>query len=125
MGKQIIAIMCLALGLGFATVTFATAANNYGALAYSPSTGAWGGAYDYASRRAAENRALSECRARGRGCQVAVWFRNACGAISVGNNGGWGSGWGSSRSRAEREARAVCRNYDSGCRAYAWTCTSR
>lgn len=119
---------CLAMAVLLATALAGPStalAANYGAIAYSPSTGAFGRSWDYPNRRGAERRALNGCRAHARDCRVAIWFRNACGALAVGNRGGWGSGWGNSRSRAQNEARAVCRRHTNNCKIRVWQCTSR
>jgi len=97
---------------------------NFGAIAYAPATGAYGQSYDYGSRRQAENRAMLECRARSAGCRIAVWFRNACGAVASGPFG-WGQGWGNSRARAQYEALASCSRHTGGCGIRAWACTTR
>jgi len=102
----------------------ASARDNFGAIAYSPSTGAHGWSYDYASRAAAEEVALANCRQLAGDCVVPVWFRNACGALAVGS-GGHGSGWGTSRRLAERFALRSCRKNTSGCWIKRWACTTR
>jgi hypothetical protein len=114
------ALLAMALMLSPASAN----AEWFGAIAYSPSTGAQGYSYDYPDRWSAENRALQECNARSGGCRVAVWFRNACGALAVGNSG-WGSGWGNNQRRAEAEALGVCRRHSRGCSVVRWVCTSR
>jgi hypothetical protein len=78
--------------------TAAAADDNFGAIAFSSSSGATGYSYDYDSRDGAEERALQEC---GPGCKVVLWFKNACGALAVGEGSGYGTGWASSRSEAE------------------------
>jgi serine/threonine-protein kinase len=114
-------LACLLLG-GFASVA---AAQGYcGAIAYSPSTRAHGWAYDYASRREAESRALSECRRHAGDCVVPVWFCNACGALAAGSEG-YGSGWGTSRKVAEGSALQSCRRYSGDCSVMRWVCTTR
>jgi len=100
------------------------AANNYGAIAYSPSTRAHGWAYDYPSRAAAERAALANCRRQASDCTVPIWFRNACGALAIGPNG-YGTGWGTSRGLAERYALSSCRRHSSGCAVTRWVCTTR
>ena len=122
MGKLLAACFCgLAALLGAGP---AAARDNYGAIAYSPSTKADGWAYDYASRAAAEGAALSNCRQNAGDCTVPIWFRNACGALAVGSNG-YGSGWGSNRRRAETYALSTCRKNTSGCSVKRWACTTR
>jgi len=114
------------MGAALAALLFAMPAvahaDWFGAIAYNPGSGAYGYSIDYPDRYGAENRALYEC---GGGCRVAVWFRNACGALAVGYNGGWGSGWGSSRQRGEYEAINACSRYTSNCAIRAWACTRR
>ena len=112
---------CLAVLLGAGTVA---AQNNYGAIAYSPSTGAHGWSYDYGSRAAAEDVALSACRRHAGDCLIPIWFRNACGALAVGSNG-YGSGWGSNRRLAENFALRSCRQRTGGCWIKRWACTTR
>jgi len=102
----------------------AAQAQNFGAIAYSPSSGANGYSYDYGSRGGAQNRAMSECRKRARDCRIAIWFKNACGAVATGRNG-WGSGWGNDRNRAELEAIKSCNQHSGGCRIKVYACTSR
>lgn len=102
----------------------AQSGNLYGAIAFSQSTGAHGYSYDYESRRSAERRALRECRQHGGGCKVATWFRNACGALAVGNRQGWGASWGDTRRQARREARRICRGYTGGCEIVRTVCTN-
>lgn len=98
--------------------------DRYGAIAYSPSTRAHGWAYDYASRRDAERRALSRCGRHARDCIVPVWFRNACGALAIGFDG-YGTGWGESRKQARTYALESCRRYSGGCSVVRWVCTSK
>lgn|GEM_PF-5377611 len=67
------AAVALAVLSCFLAPSMALAADNYGAIAYSKSSGAYGYSYDFGSREAAEERALSECRARGDGCKIRCW----------------------------------------------------
>ena len=102
------------------------AANNYGAIAFSVVNGAHGYSYDYPSRRVAEQVALRACRQHGGiGCRVAIWFRNACGALAVGSGNGWGANWGTTRAAATRNAMRACRRHTSGCGIRRWACTTR
>lgn len=94
----------------------------YGAISYSPSTGKYGYSYDYNYRSGAESAARNQCARRD--CSTLLWFRNACGSLAVGRNG-YGSGWGSNRARAKREALKSCRRYTGGCRVVNTICTTR
>ena len=103
----------------------AEAGDRYGAIAYSPSTGAYGWSYDHVSRAAAEGAALAQCNQRAGDCQVPLWFQNACGALAIGDGGGWGTGWGTSRGLAEGYALQTCRQYTGNCSVRRWACTAR
>jgi serine/threonine-protein kinase len=97
---------------------------NYGAIAYSQSTGCWGYSYNYGSRQAAISEALRRCGESD--CQWKVWFKNSCGALAKAENGALGWSWGAD-SRAEAEARALeeCESRGSNCEIICWACTSR
>lgn len=116
-------VLCALLVAGV-LVPGAALADNYGAIAYSQSTGSMGWSYDYASRRQAEDVALQNCRQHASDCHVPLWFRNACGAIAVGENG-FGTGWGTDRGLAESYALDTCRKYTSACSVRRWVCTTR
>jgi Domain of unknown function (DUF4189) len=102
----------------------AAAQNNFGAIAYSPGSGAHGWAIDHPSREAAESAAMDNCRKHAGDCTVPIWFRNACGALAVGASG-YGSGWGTSRQLAESYALQTCRKYTRNCGIRRWACTTR
>ncbi|MBO3760741.1 DUF4189 domain-containing protein [Ciceribacter sp. L1K22] len=102
--------------------TAESAGQSFGAIAYSPQTGAMGWSYDFGNQRQAERRALSGCAKRARDCRVAIWFSNGCGAVAVGSSG-WGSGWGGDRNRAEYEAMGSCAKNSYGCRVVRWQCS--
>ncbi len=86
---------------------------SFGAIARSPSTQSKGYSWNYPTRKAAENRALSECENSGNvgDCQVLIWANNACMSISEGSNGAAGSGWSTDMVDAENRANQVCRQY--------------
>ncbi|MBW4612513.1 MAG: DUF4189 domain-containing protein [Desmonostoc vinosum HA7617-LM4] len=67
----------------------------YGAIAYSQSTGVYTSAISL-SREEAEHIALYDCTRQSRtdDCSVPLWFKNAWGALAVGSNGAYGTGWG-------------------------------
>lgn len=100
------------------------AADNYGAIAYSPSTKVYAWSYDYPSRGAAESEALSKCRKQASDCIVPLWFRDSCGALAIGS-GGYGTAWATERSNAERQALVVCRRHSKDCAVKRWVCTTR
>ncbi len=71
-----------------------------------------GYSWNYRTRRAGEKRALNACTGS---CRIAVWFHHTCGAIAVGERGGWGTGWHGNKNEARRKAIAFCTKVDTGC----------
>jgi serine/threonine-protein kinase len=98
-------------------------AASYGAIAFSPDTGAAGYSTRRQSRGNAQEWALYYCGQHANDCRIAINFRNACGAVARGRNGGWGSDWGVTRAEAQNDAVAACSQYDSGCRVIQWACS--
>ena len=98
----------------------ASAQDRYGSIVFSQEYGgsyAWGMAWSYDSRSSAMNGALNECYGRGgSSCSEVAWFRNACGALTIGDNNGYGVGWAESRYEAEIMAMNGCRQYNRNCR---------
>ena len=103
---------------------FAQPREYYGAIAYSPRTGAHGWANDHPARPNAEKAALANCRKFAKDCQVLVWFKNACGAVAVGSKG-YGWAWGDKESAAEIEALKNCSQHTVGCTVHRLVCTTR
>lgn len=97
----------------------AQAADLYGAIAYSQSTGTIG--FDTGlTRDQAERNAFLDCQRRtlARDCETQVWFRNAWGALAVASSGAFGTGWGyneinpaQGRLIAEKYALETCYDY--------------
>lgn len=109
---------CFALAMiGSST---AIAENRYGSIVFSQESGggyAMGMAWSYDSRSKARNRAIRECQSRGgTSCREVNWFRNACGAIAIGGNNGFGTSWGDSLRAAENKAISECRRSNQSCR---------
>jgi serine/threonine-protein kinase len=114
----------LAAGLMFVGV--AAAASNYGSIAYSPETGAVGYSFDHADKQNAINAALNGCYENAEDCVTATTFWNgACGAVAVGENGGWGSGTGSDQYTAQDNATLSCQKRDNNCTVRRFQCTRR
>ncbi len=99
------------------------AEDHYGAIAYSTDSGRYGYSYDYDSRAAAEERAVSECNDSS--CTAVLWFRNACGALATGDGHAYGTGWASDRSEAENTAMSYCNKNGTNCSITRWVCTTR
>lgn len=105
---------------------------NHGALAIDRNNGFYyGWSYDYPTREAAQQRALSECRQRGGNCSVVmdIFGPARCGAYhTINGNVGTAYGWGRAGSRGEAEqiAAAECRERANGqsCSNTVWACNS-
>jgi Domain of unknown function (DUF4189) len=100
-----------------ATHSAAATTTRYGAIAYSPSTLAWG--YGLSTERSsiAEGRALAYCsqNTTAGDCEVVLSGSNGWGALSVSWTGGpAGWGWAATREQAEINARYYCMNYGGG-----------
>jgi Domain of unknown function (DUF4189) len=138
----LIAVVAVALGM---TATLAAAApasaesgstspsergrNYYGAIALSVD-GAGGIANDKRTKARAKRVAKKQCKRRSNypgKCEVGVWVRNACGAISVKRNSdGFITRYAWAVRRYKRPAvRAAQRKCGRKCQRYAWVCTTR
>jgi hypothetical protein len=104
-------------------LTGTTMAAEWGTIAYSPATGATGFSYNWPNEVDAELTALGKCEANANDCTTAVSFHDACGAVAVGDSGGWGADWGEDRAAAEWAAIARCEEYDYGCEIRRWQCS--
>ncbi len=54
---------------------------DFGAIAYGKARKSYGTSYKWASRTKAEGVALQKCSQHENDCEIAVWFRNQCGAV--------------------------------------------
>lgn len=102
----------------------AFAQDYFGAIAYSPRTGADGWARDHPSRAAAERAALAGCREHAKDCRKVVWFKNACGALAISAKA-YGWGWGPTQALADAEAMKACSKHANGCKVKRRVCTAR
>ena len=99
----------------------------YGSIAFSQLDGggyAFGIAWNALGREAARRSAVEECgrRGGGGGCSEAGWFRNACGAIAIGDANGYGTGWGENTGEAESSALSKCQSANRNCRVAMSRC---
>lgn len=107
----------------------------FGAIAYSPGSGAWGESHMYDSERGAVQKALSECAESASDCRIVVTYRNGCAAVATGKRGSvsyatepaeWANeAIGQANVQAEAHAIANCINEkkDVGCDTLAWSCS--
>ncbi len=119
--RRLLVTAILALGLSLVVSGAAQAA--FGAIAFSPQSGAHGYSFNAGTRAQAERVALDNCRAHGRGCRVLVYFQNACGSLAVGRGNGYGFAWAGNRAQAESRAMRECRNQTAACRIVSWSCS--
>ncbi len=100
--------LVLAAVAAFSTAAPAHAAegDTYAAIAYAPSTGSAGYAYNASSEAAAELDALLHCH--GDDAQVVVTVQNGYAALAVAEDGSYGYAWGSTQAIAERLALSKC-----------------
>jgi hypothetical protein len=98
--------------------------DQYGALAYSRSTGAYGYAYDHDSEARAKRAALNNCGRRAPDCQVVITFIDQCGALAETPKREVSSGLGKTRKEAEDRSVEACRAAGGkDCSVAAWTCS--
>lgn len=118
--------LVLACVLCLSDIGAANAQERWGSIVFSqePRGGyAWGMAWAYDSHSSARSRAVNECHSRGgSNCYEIGWFRDACGALAIGDNNGVGSGWGTSIPIAENQAISVCNSYTYNCRVVISRC---
>lgn len=118
--------LVLIAGIALAAGT-AAAQERWGSIVFSQESGggyAWGIAWSYGSHASATSRAIDECRSRGGNhCREIYWFRDACGALAIGDNNGYGAGWGTSTAEAGNQAMIGCRRHNSNCRVEVSRCS--
>lgn len=100
-----IAIVVAALAALLFAGAPAQAQGVYGALAISPSTGAYGFGYNYDTAAGARDRAMTECRKHAQDCQVYTQFQRQCIAIARAANNAFG--WALGYTGEERTERAL------------------
>lgn len=108
-----------AIGLGASPAR----AQYYGAIGYSPATGAMGWGIDYPTSEAAASTALNRCAEHATDCRLAVLFKNGCGLVAAGEDG-YAAAASLSRSDAERIAMRRCGRRTEGCTVQRWVCTT-
>jgi hypothetical protein len=104
----------------------ASAADYYGAFAFSQNTGASGWSKNYGSQGEAEDAAMQVClQTRGaQDCKVAYSFVNSCAALAVGGDNGWGADWGVNVQAAENKALHTCSGYSYNCKVLTSQCSN-
>ena len=103
----------------------ALAADYFGAIAYSTSTGAHGWAKDHPSQAAAQKAARAACGKHAKDCKPVLWFKNGCGALATGPRSGAGWDWAADQTLADRRAISACSQQSSACTVKQRVCTSK
>jgi serine/threonine-protein kinase len=99
-------------------------AQSWGAIAYSPTTGAAGWSSDSVSEVEAEWTALGYCDQNAGDCVSAITFHDACGAVARGDGVGWGADWGIDGEIAQDTALQACYAHgNSSCKIVRWQCS--
>ena len=115
----------IATAIGFTAISApvgAFAADLYGAIAYSQQSAHYGWSINTGSQEEAETSAMNQCYNYGSDCK-SMWFMNACGALAIGADGGWGMNWGENTRQAENKAIAQCNGVSSNCKVEYSKCT--
>ncbi len=114
-------LFVLTVGIIFSSIVDSEA-QQFGAIAYSESTGNYGYSHGYRSRD--EAIWLAERRCGASDCRWKVWFRDSCGALAKADNGalGYSHGYGSAE-QARHRALAECSRRGSNCRILCWACS--
>lgn len=115
--------LALAAFAALAFVSTPAMAQGWGAIAFSPSTGATGYTWNNVNEVDAELRALEFCDRNASDCESAITFRNGCGAVAWGENGGWGSYRDTDEESARQGAMNQCSLNDDGCEIVRWQCS--
>ena len=85
---------------------------------------AWGIAWSFDNHPVALAESLDQCREYGgRSCTEVGWFQDACGALAIGDDNGYGAGWGDTAAAAERDALSQCRAANENCRIEVTRCS--
>lgn len=110
----------------FTVPVAASAADYYGAFAFSQNTGQSGWSKNYTSQSEAEGAALQVCfqNQGASDCKVSYSFVNSCAALAVGGDNGWGADWGANMQAAENKAMHICAGYSYNCKVLVSQCSN-
>jgi serine/threonine-protein kinase len=103
-------------------VASAAQAESHGAISYSPSTGSFGGSWNYSSTDDAKNASVGRCGQAD--CFPVVWVESNCAALAVGDNRSlYGWAWNSDSGLARWSALQRCSEQDTGCQILDSICS--
>src|SRR5438552_18761583 len=92
----------LALAFSITGLAGQPCADQFAAIAYSPTTGATGWSYGYSDLGDAQIAATSNCNLAD--AVVLTWSRNSWCALAKGDDGSYGYAWGNTQEEAEAAA---------------------
>ncbi|RTL60522.1 MAG: DUF4189 domain-containing protein [Hyphomicrobiales bacterium] len=115
--------LAVAAAAGWVVPAHAQAEIYFGAISYSPSTGATGWGTDFPTREGAAAASQRNCRQYADDCEVVTWFKDGCGALAA-NAEDFESAWSPSKDDAEQRALRRCRASGRGCTVIRWVCTT-
>ena len=102
----------------------AEAPGEWGALALSERSTAYGYAYDFDSQDGATGRALAECGKNAGDCRIQTTFRNTCLVLAGSVDGPFGWAWGGAESTRQQRAMEQCRQRGAiNCKVVETVCT--
>ena len=123
---RLTAVLSVAAGVWLAAIRLADAQSQsyFGAISFSPSSGAAGWGFDFPSRGEAAEASLRNCSRYADDCEVVTWFADGCGAL-VASKESFIAVWNPSKEVALRRAMLRCRAEDGpGCAVVRWVCTT-
>jgi hypothetical protein len=114
----------LAPALLLASATPALAQGQWGALALSERSTAYGYSFDYDTQEKATERALAECAKNAADCRVHTTFRNTCLVVAGSVDGPIGWAWGGREQTRDQRALEQCRQRGAvNCKVVERICT--
>ncbi len=106
-------VFCMVLCYFTGEAASVRAEDHYAAIAYSRSTGAYGYAYGYHTRKEAEDEALKRCDAED--AQVLTWGQNRWIALARASDNSYGHAGADTESEAQKTALSYCGEHSDDC----------
>lgn len=116
--------LAIVLSVSWGGATAGVAADTYfGAISFSPTSGAAGWGFDFRNSDDAEEAAIRNCSRYADDCELLIKFRNGCGAVAA-NADIFVGAWSNSKDDAQRRAMQRCNIGGRGCSIVRWVCTT-
>jgi hypothetical protein len=101
-----------------APIALSTSVPHFASLAYSASTGHWGGSWGWSDVSVAKDKSLDACR--GPDCKLVGWVRNGYAAFAAGDQGLTGFAFGAFREDVIAQAVRNCAVITTSCEWKEW-----